>query len=79
MNSTWKHTRIPGFTSRKSRNFMTNRSSGKNFESTRKCCKLHSRWDGPFVITNVFPYGAVELKDEHTNSAFQDFQTINWY
>ncbi|RDY13904.1 hypothetical protein CR513_01118, partial [Mucuna pruriens] len=33
--------------------------------------KLHSRWDGPFVITNVFPYGAVELKDEHTNSTFQ--------
>ncbi|RDX98227.1 gag-pol, partial [Mucuna pruriens] len=33
--------------------------------------KLCSRWDGPFVITNVFPYGAVELKDEHTNSTFQ--------
>ncbi|RDX73940.1 putative mitochondrial protein, partial [Mucuna pruriens] len=34
--------------------------------------KLHSRWYGPFVITNVFPYGVVELKDEHTNSTFQD-------
>ncbi|RDX89385.1 hypothetical protein CR513_28893, partial [Mucuna pruriens] len=33
--------------------------------------KLHSRWNGPFVITNVFPYGAVELKDEVTNSTFQ--------
>ncbi|RDX79284.1 hypothetical protein CR513_40316, partial [Mucuna pruriens] len=33
--------------------------------------KLHSRWDGPFVITNVFPYGAVELKDEHINNTFQ--------
>ncbi|RDX96161.1 hypothetical protein CR513_21219, partial [Mucuna pruriens] len=33
--------------------------------------KLHSRWDRPFVITNVFPYGVVELKDEHTNSTFQ--------
>ncbi|RDY10705.1 hypothetical protein CR513_04740, partial [Mucuna pruriens] len=33
--------------------------------------KLHSRWDGPFVITNIFPYGVVELKDEHTNSTFQ--------
>ncbi|RDX87923.1 hypothetical protein CR513_30535, partial [Mucuna pruriens] len=33
--------------------------------------KLRSRWDGPFVITNVFPYGAVELKEEHTNSTFQ--------
>ena len=26
--------------------------------------KLRSRWSGPFVITNVFPYGAVELKAE---------------
>ncbi|RDX84773.1 putative mitochondrial protein, partial [Mucuna pruriens] len=25
--------------------------------------KLRSRWDEPFVTTNVFPYGAVELKD----------------
>ncbi|RDY07554.1 gag-pol, partial [Mucuna pruriens] len=33
--------------------------------------KLRSKWEGPFVITNVFPYGAVELKDEHTNSTFQ--------
>ncbi|RDX76394.1 hypothetical protein CR513_43616, partial [Mucuna pruriens] len=33
--------------------------------------KLRSRWDGPFVITNVFSYGAVELKNEHTNSTFQ--------
>ncbi|RDX98998.1 pol, partial [Mucuna pruriens] len=32
--------------------------------------KLRSRWDGPFVITNVFPYGVVELKDENTNSTF---------
>ncbi|RDX69452.1 hypothetical protein CR513_51443, partial [Mucuna pruriens] len=64
MNSAWKHTRIPGFTSRKSRNSMTNRSCRKNSELARK-------WDGPFVITNVFPYGAVELKDEHTNNTFQ--------
>ncbi|RDY05892.1 hypothetical protein CR513_10219, partial [Mucuna pruriens] len=33
--------------------------------------KLHSRWDGPFVITNAFPYDVVELKDEHTNNTFQ--------
>ncbi|RDX80243.1 hypothetical protein CR513_39235, partial [Mucuna pruriens] len=33
--------------------------------------KLRSRWDGPFVITNVFPYGAVVLKDEYTNNTFQ--------
>ncbi|RDX73865.1 hypothetical protein CR513_46467, partial [Mucuna pruriens] len=23
--------------------------------------KLHSRWDSPFVIANIFPYGAIEL------------------
>ncbi|RDX68007.1 hypothetical protein CR513_53055, partial [Mucuna pruriens] len=34
-------------------------------------CKLHSRWDGPFVITNIFPYGVVEIKDEYTNNTFQ--------
>ncbi|RDX95253.1 hypothetical protein CR513_22251, partial [Mucuna pruriens] len=33
--------------------------------------KLRSRWDGPFVITNVFPYGVVKLKDEGTNNTFQ--------
>ncbi|RDY10715.1 gag-pol, partial [Mucuna pruriens] len=33
--------------------------------------KLLSRWDGPFVITNIFPYGAVELRDEYTNNTFQ--------
>ncbi|RDX83325.1 Gag-Pol polyprotein, partial [Mucuna pruriens] len=33
--------------------------------------KLRSRWDGAFVITNVFPYGVVELKDEHTNNTFK--------
>jgi len=30
------------------------------------CGKLRSRWDGPFVITNVFPYDAVEHSDEKT-------------
>ncbi|RDY13143.1 gag-pol, partial [Mucuna pruriens] len=33
--------------------------------------KLRSRWDGPFVITNVFPYGAVEVQDEANNKTFQ--------
>jgi len=25
--------------------------------------KLRSRWDGPFIVTNVFPNGAVEIKE----------------
>ncbi|RDY09178.1 Tf2-11, partial [Mucuna pruriens] len=33
--------------------------------------KLRSRWDRPFVITNVFPNGAVQLQDEHSSSTFQ--------
>ncbi|RDY04283.1 hypothetical protein CR513_12002, partial [Mucuna pruriens] len=33
--------------------------------------KLHSRWDGPFVITNVFSYGAVEIRHEASNKIFQ--------
>ncbi|RDY11492.1 hypothetical protein CR513_03837, partial [Mucuna pruriens] len=33
--------------------------------------KLRFRWDGPFVVTNIFPYGAVELRDEATNRIFK--------
>ncbi|RDX79339.1 hypothetical protein CR513_40252, partial [Mucuna pruriens] len=33
--------------------------------------KLCSRWDRPFVITNVFPYGVVEVRDEANNKTFQ--------
>ncbi|RDX74190.1 hypothetical protein CR513_46092, partial [Mucuna pruriens] len=33
--------------------------------------KLRTRWDIPLVITNVFPYGVVELKDENKNNTFQ--------
>ncbi|RDX98180.1 hypothetical protein CR513_18953, partial [Mucuna pruriens] len=33
--------------------------------------KLRSRWDSPFIITKVLPYGAVELQDELTRSTFQ--------
>ncbi|XP_050387224.1 uncharacterized protein LOC126803461 [Argentina anserina] len=24
-------------------------------------CKLHSRWLRPFVVTNIFPYGAIQI------------------
>ncbi|RDX98258.1 hypothetical protein CR513_18845, partial [Mucuna pruriens] len=33
--------------------------------------KLRSRWDGPFVVTDIFPHGAIQLKDEHNNRTFQ--------
>ncbi|RDX80778.1 hypothetical protein CR513_38626, partial [Mucuna pruriens] len=32
--------------------------------------KLRSRWDGLFVVTNVFPYGVVEVRDEVNNQNF---------
>ncbi|RDX64505.1 Pro-Pol polyprotein, partial [Mucuna pruriens] len=33
--------------------------------------KLRSKWEGPFIITKVLPYGAVELQNELTRSTFQ--------
>ncbi|XP_028758463.1 uncharacterized protein LOC114717491 [Neltuma alba] len=32
--------------------------------------KLCSRWEGPFIVTNVFPYRAVEIKREPTRRCF---------
>ncbi|XP_022854107.1 uncharacterized protein LOC111375500 [Olea europaea var. sylvestris] len=33
--------------------------------------KLHSRWIGPFVVANVFPHGAVEIKSLQTEKEFK--------
>ena len=33
--------------------------------------KLRSKWIGPFVVTNVFLYGAVEIKSESTDKSFE--------
>lgn len=33
--------------------------------------KLGSRWVGPFVVTNVFPYGAIEIKSSKTSKEFK--------
>ncbi|RDX91891.1 hypothetical protein CR513_26058, partial [Mucuna pruriens] len=70
-NSTWKPIRTPRSISIK-KEFQVGQKV-LLFNSRLKLItrKLRSRWDGPFVITNVFPYGVVELKDEHTNSTFQ--------
>ena len=37
--------------------------------------KLHSRWVGPFMITKVFTYGAVEIKSFKTDKVFK----VNWH
>ncbi|RDY11822.1 hypothetical protein CR513_03463, partial [Mucuna pruriens] len=73
-NFAYKHTRTPKSTRKRSNSFMIFRVDQKVllFNSRLKLIvgKLHSKWDGPFVITHVFPYGAVELKDENTNNTF---------
>ena len=33
--------------------------------------KLRSKWIGPFVVTNVFPYGTIEIKSESTDKSFK--------
>ena len=33
--------------------------------------KLRSRWDGLFIITDIFPHGAVQVKDEATGRVFK--------
>ncbi|RDY05448.1 hypothetical protein CR513_10712, partial [Mucuna pruriens] len=33
--------------------------------------KLRFKWDRPFVITNVFPYGVVEIRNEATDKSFK--------
>jgi hypothetical protein len=33
--------------------------------------KLRSRWTGPFVVTNIFEHGAVELQSFKTNQTFK--------
>lgn len=33
--------------------------------------KLRSRWDGPFIVTSVFPHGAIKLKDPKNGNLFK--------
>ena len=33
--------------------------------------KLRSKWIGPFLVTNVFPYGTVKIKSDFTNKSFK--------
>ena len=33
--------------------------------------KLRSKWIGPFVVTNVYPYSAVEIKSQSTDKSFK--------
>ena len=33
--------------------------------------KLRSRWDGPYVVTQVFSHGAIEIKDPKQKNTFK--------
>jgi len=33
--------------------------------------KLKSRWTGPFVVSTVFPHGAVEISDSKSGNEFK--------
>ena len=33
--------------------------------------KLRSRWGGPYVVSKVYPHGAVELYDKETHTPFK--------
>ena len=42
-----------------------------NFRLKITAGKLWSKWIGPFVVTNAFPYGAVEIKSACTDKVFK--------
>ena len=33
--------------------------------------KLRSHWIGPFVVTNIFPHGAIEIQSLATSKVFK--------
>ncbi|RDX92720.1 hypothetical protein CR513_25111, partial [Mucuna pruriens] len=39
--------------------------------SVQYLIKTHNRWDEPFVVTDIFPYGAVEVRDAANNHTFK--------
>ncbi|RDY11021.1 hypothetical protein CR513_04367, partial [Mucuna pruriens] len=71
---TWKHMRTLGST--KKRILRKEFRVGQkvllfNSQLKLKVGKFRSRWDEPFVVTNIFPYGLVELRDEANNRNFK--------
>ncbi|KAL7618639.1 hypothetical protein Lser_V15G00868 [Lactuca serriola] len=66
----------------KTKAFHDNYLSRKTFEIGQKVLlydsrlkwfsgKLQSRWVGPFIVTNVFDHGAVEIKSKKTGKVFK--------
>jgi len=42
-----------------------------NFRHELMGGKLCSKWIGPFVVTNVYPYGTIEIKSESIGKSFK--------
>ncbi|CAL8988237.1 unnamed protein product [Prunus brigantina] len=74
--------RTLSFTRRKQSNIMTRKFLGRRLREGRRFLlfnsrlklfpgKLRSRWIGPFVITNVFDHGAVEIQNIKDGSTFK--------
>ncbi|XP_051143088.1 uncharacterized protein LOC127259651 isoform X2 [Andrographis paniculata] len=42
----------------------------------KKKGNIHSRWIGPFLATNVFPYGVVEIQNLSTNKRYSVYGGI---
>ena len=66
----------------KMKNFHDKHISRKMFEPNQKVWlfnfklklflgKLRSRWDGPFIVNTVFPYGAIEIRDPKSGNLFK--------
>jgi hypothetical protein len=41
--------------------------------------KLRSKWTGPYKITQVFPYGAIEIESEKTGKFKVNGQRLKHY
>ena len=74
--------RMQGFTKEKTKSLHDRMITRKEFNVGDKVLlyhsrlklfprKLRSRWIGPFVISNVFPYGPVEITSLETNKALK--------
>ncbi|RDY02253.1 hypothetical protein CR513_14303, partial [Mucuna pruriens] len=58
---------------KKVKQFHDNRVLRKEFRVRQKLIagKFRSRWDRPFVISNVFPFGTVEFRGKASNRKFK--------
>ncbi|RDX76665.1 Retrovirus-related Pol polyprotein, partial [Mucuna pruriens] len=70
-NYTWRPMRILGSINRRKEFKVGQKVLLFNSKLKLIVGQLRSRWDSPFVITNIFPYDAVELQDEASNKIFQ--------